>query len=419
MKTLKIKNMSAKKWEMLYNEVDIYLKLDHPSICRLQEVYEDNDAIHLIMELCSGKELYERLAGKKNYSEKDTIQTMKTMLTAIQYLHSNNYCHRDLKLENWVYADESEDAQLKLIDFGFSQVFSAAQPMTAIHGTVYYVAPEVLAGSYDHKCDIWSLGVICYMLMSGAPPFNGANDPAIVQKIKKRKFDFTSKRWDGISDGAKQFISTLLVDADKRPSAAEALKLDWLVSARDNDVAINVDVLSGITEFSKKSALSRAAMSMIAATLNNSQIKDLEAQFKAMDKTGDGQIEFEDMKVVLKKSLGLSATEAKKVFEKIQTVGSSSRVAYTDFIAAASATKVALDDYMIQEAFQKFDVENKGFITAKDLKEVLGATFNNEPTEKLIERIDKQGTGKIYFKMFKTVMMSDEQGINQEEEGDD
>ena len=149
------------------------------------------------------------------------------------------------------------------------------------------------------------------------------------------------------------------------------------------------------------------------------QIKDLEAPFKTMDKTGDGQIEFGDMKVVLKKNLGLSATEAKKVFEKIQTVGGSNRVAYTDFIAAASATKVALDDYMIQEAFQKFDVENKGFITAKDLKEVLGATFNNEPTEKLIERIDKQGTDKIYFKMFKTVMMSNKQGINQKEEGDD
>ena len=116
---------------------------------------------------------------------------MRTMLMAIQYLHSNNYCHRDLKLENWV--DESEDAMLKLIDFGFSQVFSAAQPMTAIHGTVYYVAPEVLGGSYNQKCDIWSLGVICYMLMSGSPPFNGANDPAIVQKIKKREFHSINK----------------------------------------------------------------------------------------------------------------------------------------------------------------------------------------------------------------------------------
>lgn len=408
MKTLRIKNMSTKKWEMMYNEVDIYLKLDHPFICRLQEVYEDTDAIHLIMELCSGKELYERLAQKKSYTEKDTIISVQHMLKAIQYLHKNNFCHRDLKLENWVYADESEDAQLKLIDFGFSQVFSAAQPMTAVHGTVYYVAPEVLAGQYDHKCDIWSTGVITYMLLSGAPPFNGPNDPAIVSRIKKRKFDFQSKRWNGISEDAKDFITQLLTDASTRPSATECLELPWLQMVKEYDVPIDTGVLGTLKDFSKMNAMSRAALSVVASTMSSEGIRELEEQFKALDKSGDGKIEFETLKSVMKQKLGLSATETKKIFDTVSVAGSST-ICYTDFLAACVQSKLAIDDYMIKEAFIKFDTEGKGYITAKNLRDALGETFNNEPVDSIIKRIDKTGTGKIDFSQFKDVMVMTEE----------
>jgi calcium-dependent protein kinase len=172
-KTLSTVNLTPKKFEMLVQECEIYIRLDHPNICKLFEVYEDDSAVHLVMELCSGGELYERLAQSRRYTERDAAYVTMQMLEAINYCHAHNVCHRDLKLENWVYANTASDSPLKLIDFGMSKVFNEGVPLTAIHGTVYYVSPEVLTGKYDNACDIWSIGVIVYMLLSGSPPFAG------------------------------------------------------------------------------------------------------------------------------------------------------------------------------------------------------------------------------------------------------
>lgn len=404
MKSLKMKNMSAKRWEMLYNEVDIYLKLDHPYICRLQEVYEDQDAVHLIMELCSGRELYERLANKRAYSEKDAILAVQSMLQAIQYMHKNKYAHRDLKLENWVYQDETEEAQLKLIDFGFSQVWSAATPMTAVHGTVYYVAPEVLAGSYNHLCDIWSTGVITYMLLSGAPPFNGPNDPAIVQRIKKMKFDFNSRRFNGVSDEAKSFIEYMLVPQKDRPDATACLQHRWITSVQKEYPPLEADTLVAITEFNKASNLTKAALSVVACTLNSSGIRNLEEQFQKLDKQGDGFIHIDDLKVVMKKEIGLSNTEIKKLFANSKNV---EKISYNDFIAAATQSKFAMDDALLKEAFDKFDASHKGYITVENLKDVVGASFNGEKVEDIMKRCDKSGKGRIDFSHFKEVIVHD------------
>jgi calcium-dependent protein kinase len=186
-KTLSTVNLTPKKFEMLCQECDIYIRMDHPNICKLFEVYEDESAVHLVMELCSGKELYERLATLRRYTERDAAAVAMQMLEAINYCHAHNVCHRDLKLENWVYASPAADSPLKLIDFGMSKVFNEGVPLTAIHGTVYYVAPEVLTGKYDKACDIWSLGVITYMLLSGSPPFAGQQDYEIIRMLRHKK----------------------------------------------------------------------------------------------------------------------------------------------------------------------------------------------------------------------------------------
>lgn len=228
-KTLSLENISAKKAAMLQNEVDIYLKLDHPNIAKLVEVFEDKSKIALIMELCTGRELYERLAQRKRYSETSAARVAEQMLQAVNYCHLHRICHRDLKLENWVYAHEGEHAPLKLIDFGFSRIFNPVIPMTAMHGTVYYVSPEVMDGCYREKCDIWSLGVICFMLLAGSPPFNGKHDYEILIKIRNADYTFDAS-WTHISDAAKNFVASLLQrDPNIRPSAAVALKHPWIL----------------------------------------------------------------------------------------------------------------------------------------------------------------------------------------------
>eukprot|EP00397_Hematodinium_sp_SG-2012_P010288 GEMP01010397.1.p1 GENE.GEMP01010397.1~~GEMP01010397.1.p1 ORF type:complete len:499 (+),score=77.68 GEMP01010397.1:154-1650(+) len=402
MKSLRIENMSQKKWDMLYNEVEIYLQMDHPHICRLLEVYEDETAVHLIMELCSGKELYDRLASKKRYSEFDAVVAVLQMFAALQFMHDHHMCHRDLKLENWVYADESEDAKLKLIDFGFSKVFSAGIPMTAMHGTVYYVAPEVLKGCYDYKCDIWSTGVIVYMLLSGSPPFNGQNDSQIISKIKKGVFTYSGQRWAGISEDAKGFISSLLQHTSSdRPTAEVAIQHRWLkrLKPKTEDEAIDVSVLDNIRDFSSSNVMKRAALNLMALSLTSYELESLESQFKALDKTGRGVICMTDLRKAMKEHLGMNDNESSKVFKHLSGQ-ENAEIFYSEFLAAAMQSRFQMQEYMMREAFQKFDQANTGKITVDNLRDVLGDEFDGTPVEDIIKQIDSTGKGEINYEAF-------------------
>jgi len=415
MKSLRIENMSQKKWDMLYNEVEIYLRLDHPHICRLLEIYEDESAIHLIMELCSGKELYDRLASKRRYSEFDAVVAVLQMFAALSFMHDHNMCHRDLKLENWVYENESEDAKLKLIDFGFSKVFAPGMPMTAMHGTVYYVAPEVLRGSYDYKCDVWSTGVIVYMLLSGSPPFNGQSDSAIISKIKRGNFSFSGQRWNGISNDAKDFITCLLQhDQKDRPMSQQAMQHRWLqrLKPADDSENIDLDVLTNIKNFSTSHVLKRAALNLMALSLTSSELQALESQFKVLDSDGLGVIKVKDLKEAMKVNLKLKENELRKMFA---TGNDTDEILYSEFMAAAMQSKFKMKGYMMWEAFQKFDQDNTGKITVSSLRTVLGDEFDGVKVEDMIKEIDPSGTGEIGYEEFCAALVSDPK--SQEEVG--
>ena len=174
------------------------IETDHPNIIKLYEVYEDNRYIYLIMECCSGGELFDRILDRINsknlYTEKQACHIFKQMVSAICYCHSQKICHRDLKPENLLFLNSSEDSPLKVIDFGLSKIFTKDNhKMTTKVGTAYYVSPEVLAGDYDEKCDVWSAGVILYILLTGEPPFNGANDNEIYKRIQAKKYNFNGQ----------------------------------------------------------------------------------------------------------------------------------------------------------------------------------------------------------------------------------
>jgi len=413
MKSLRIENMSQKKWDLLYNEVEIYLRLDHPNICRLLEVYEDETAIHLIMELCSGKELYDRLASKRRYSEFDAVVAVLQMFGALSFMHDHSMCHRDLKLENWVYTDETEDAKLKLIDFGFSKVFSPGMPMTAMHGTVYYVAPEVLKGSYDYKCDVWSTGVIVYMLLSGSPPFNGQSDSSIISKIKKGNYTFAGQRWNGISDDAKDFITRLLQHSQAdRPTAQEALKHRWLqrLKPSSDEQCIDTEVLSQMKDFATSHVMKRAALNLMALSLTSSELESLESQFKALDVEGRGVIRLKDLKTAMRTHLNMNPTEVGKLFKD---AGDDSEILYSEFMAAAMQSKFKMKGYMMWEAFQKFDQDNTGRITVEGLRVVLGDEFDGVPVEEMINQIDPTGSGEIGYEDFCRLLSGDKSDFNQ------
>ncbi|EER18003.1 calcium-dependent protein kinase, isoform, putative [Perkinsus marinus ATCC 50983] len=407
-KTLTTENLNSRKFELLRNEVEIYLHLDHPNVCRLLEVYEDNANVRLVMEACTGKELFERLASKKRYGEQDAAQVAKQMLDALHYCHKQNICHRDLKLENWVYADTSENAPLRLIDFGFSKVFTQNQPMTAMHGTVYYVAPEVLEGSYDSKCDVWSIGVIVYMILSGAPPFGGSTDAQIISNVRNGRFSFEGPRWAGISDSAKEFISFLLQrDPAKRPSAIEASKHEWITSnlaknssQSSEDGGIDRSVLEGLCQFSRQNGIKRAALGMIALSMSrNEMLENLEREFKSLDTDGSGTIKLQGLKEALMRYLGTDDEEAERIFKKLDQSGDD-EIHYSEFLAACLLTRLAMNESCIQDVFDKLDVDKTGYISVDNLRAVLGDSFCGTSVEDLLRQVDYKCNGRIEYDEF-------------------
>eukprot|EP00440_Ansanella_granifera_P033090 gb/GFBE01035903.1/.p1 GENE.gb/GFBE01035903.1/~~gb/GFBE01035903.1/.p1 ORF type:complete len:410 (+),score=122.36 gb/GFBE01035903.1/:1-1230(+) len=225
-KTLAKANLSDKKLRQLQQEVDIHLEMDHPNIVQLDGVYETESEVTLVMEKLEGGEVFDRLLVHEKMDEKSTASIIQQTLQAIEHMHDKGCMHRDVKLENLVFSHK-DGQEVKLIDFGFSTRWNGVDKVSDKCGTLHYVAPEVLAGSYSDKCDVWSVGVVAYMLLTGKSLYYGENE-AVAQKIKKGKMDI-SRVFLALSPATQNFVRALLhTDPSKRLSAREALEHPWL-----------------------------------------------------------------------------------------------------------------------------------------------------------------------------------------------
>ena len=223
-KSISIKNLSQKDYNDLVKEVDIISGLDHPNIIKFYETYHDKYFFHIVMELCQGKEVFDNIANHGYMPEKKVVNIIFKVLLAIAHCHSRGITYRDLKPENILFESLKSDAEIKLIDFGLSRKYAKDEKMHTILGTPYYVAPEVLKGEYDEKCDIWSIGAMTYLMLCGDPPFTGSSNNEIFKKIVKNELKFNPYKWKYISDSAKDFVKWCLnKNASERPSASKAV----------------------------------------------------------------------------------------------------------------------------------------------------------------------------------------------------
>jgi len=215
----------------LKTEVAILKQVKHSNIVCLKDLFETPQTLYLIMELVTGGELFDKIVEKGQYSEREASATVKKILSSVDYLHSVNIAHRDLKPENLLLRGD-DDTDVMLSDFGLSKIINQATMMETACGTPYYVAPEVLsAQGYDKEVDLWSVGVITYLLLCGFPPFYGETLPEVFEQIMKADYDFPDPYWTDISKDAKDFISKLLVvDSKKRLTAKQAMQHSWIVS---------------------------------------------------------------------------------------------------------------------------------------------------------------------------------------------
>ncbi len=380
---------------------------DHPNIIKLYEVYEDNRYIYLIMEECTGGELFdriiERIQKKEIFSEKEAALMFKQMMAAICYCHGQKICHRDLKPENLLFLNNSSDSPLKVIDFGLSKVFgSTDHKMTTKVGTAYYVSPEVLTGDYDEKCDIWSSGVILYILLCGDPPFNGNNDNDIYRKIQAKKFSFPSPKWDNISEDAKDLIRNMLSDPDCRYTAEQVLNHEWVQNLAPNsqDAILNLN-----SEYMKRykniNKFQKAVLTFIASRLRDEEIVALRNAFMALDKNQDGTLTVEEIKSGVSQ-LNLSIN-VEDIFSSIDTDGSGV-INYTEFLAASIDQKIYLKEEKLYEAFKTFDKDGSGKISTQEIKNIISVN-EHANIDNLIKSFDTNGDGEIDYNEF-ILMMS-------------
>jgi len=211
-------------------EMEILQRVHHPNIIQLHEMIEEDNKIYFVMELVTGGELFDRIVEKGSYTEEDAKVLVRKIVSAIEYLHDMNIAHRDLKPENLLVKSIADDTEVKIADFGLSKIIDEQKMMQTACGTPGYVAPEVLnAEGYDKEVDMWSIGVITYILLCGFPPFYAETVPEVFEQIMKAEYDYPEEYWNEISAEGKDFIDHLLVvDPKDRLTAKQALEHKWL-----------------------------------------------------------------------------------------------------------------------------------------------------------------------------------------------
>ena len=221
----------------LQREVELLRMMNHKSIMRMVDVFEDEDHVHIVTDMYSGGELFDRIVERTTSTgcldEFEAARIIKSVLEAVLYLHKNGCVHRDIKPENLLFETKDEGSAIKLIDFGLSRLHNEARdaPMRNAVGTAYYMSPECIEGRYNKSTDIWSIGVITYILLAGYPPFNGSNDAEIYNATRRGNLIFERKVWGGLSHMSRDFVRRLLCkDTSLRSTAEEALQHPWILS---------------------------------------------------------------------------------------------------------------------------------------------------------------------------------------------
>lgn len=397
--------------EKFVAEIDIMRRLDHPNIVKLYEFYEDENNYHLVTEYLQGGELFDFIIQSKMLSEPLAATFMLQLLGAIAYCHSNNIVHRDLKPENLLLDSRLDNPNIKVIDFGTSGLLERNRQMKQRYGTSYYIAPEVLSGNYNEKCDVWSCGVILYILLCGKPPFYGRNDEAILRRVKLGDYSLEGAEWTTVTEGAKALIRRLLnKNSATRISAAEAVQDIWL---RNNayrspiEAEIRANTLSQLKSFRAEQKLQNAVMTFIASQLvKKEETNKLAEAFRGLDKNGDGRLSREELinGYVL---MGAGAeAEVERIMRDVDT-DKSGFIDYTEFIMATMQQETLVNKSNLETAFSAFDRDKSGKISIDELKEMLGSGVETTDKlwEELIRDVDLDGDGQIDLHEFKQMMM--------------
>jgi len=420
----KNKLVNGEQWlHELWAEVSIMKTLDHPHIMRLYYTFEDEAAVYMASDLCSGGELFDTLDDTGFFSEQIAALLMRQILGAVNYLHCSKFiCHRDLKPENFLVLKRTalEMIHLKMIDFGTAKHYKDGVMVTKVC-TAHYVAPEVLKRGevpYTEKVDVWSCGVMLYMLLCGFMPFHAEEDKELLGKVKKGKFTFNPARvWDHISADAKDLITNMICkDVTKRSTATEAYRHKWTQNEDANHLSLMPDdeIVKSMRTFLKHNRLKRVALQIIARQISDDEITKLRNIFLSIDADQSGTLTIEEMDEALMK-LDVneqSRQEMAAIMRSIHVEGSG-ELEYTEFLAAMLKREQYLQDDVCRGAFHLLDQDGDGMLSTKDLETLMESGNGKiskatmEEIDQIMSDVDEDQDGGVNFEEFFT-LMSDE-----------
>lgn len=385
----------------------------HPNVIAIKGAYEDAVAVHLVMELCKGGELFDRIIQRGHYTERQAAELTRIIVGVVEACHSLGVMHRDLKPENFLFVSQEEDSLLKTIDFGLSIFFKPGEKFTDVVGSPYYVAPEVLRKHYGPEADVWSAGVIVYILLSGVPPFWGETEQGIFEQVLHGDLDFSPEPWPSISEEAKDLVRKMLVrDPRKRLTAHEVLCHPWVqVDGVAPDKPLDSAVLSRLKQFRAMNKLKKMAVRVIADCLSEEEIAGLKEMFKMLDADNSGHITYEELKVGLEKA-GANLKDS-EIYDLMQAadVDNSGTIDYGEFIAATmNLSKVEKEDNLFA-AFNYFDKDGSGFITVDELQQACEEFgIQDAELEEMIREADQDNDGRIDYNEFVAMMQKGNPG---------
>ena len=407
----------SKQSESAVNEIEILRRISHPNIMNIYEIFEDKTKYYIITEMLDGGELFEFITNQGSFLEKDASGLMKQILQGVNYLHSNNIIHRDLKPENIMLVAKPSSYKrpsLKIIDFGTAISFVAGARINKFIGTNYYIAPEVIAENYNEKCDIWSCGVILYILLCGYPPFNGSSNVDIFHNIQYSEPMFTAEEWKDVSPSAIDLIKKMLdKNPFKRYNAEQCLSHKWF---KDNEMDdpfglksynkkyTQLKAVNKMAEFVKENKFKQAVLQFITTQFDIQQEEEnLREVFKQFDVEGTGQI---TKKVFYKELVKLYGEEdakalTNKIFHTLDLDGNGD-ISYNEFLTSIIDSKKFITNDRLDKAFRLFDKDGNGKLSIDEIRLVFGG--DEEKWKEIIEDIDLNADGEVDFEEFKQLM---------------
>ncbi|CAN6331832.1 unnamed protein product [Urochloa humidicola] len=380
----------------------------HRNIVELRGAYEDRHSVNLVMELCEGGELFDRIIARGHYSERAAAALCREIVSVVHSCHSMGVMHRDLKPENFLFLNKREDSPLKATDFGLSVFFKPGEQFRDLVGSAYYVAPEVLKRRYGAEADIWSAGVILYILLSGVPPFWAENEDGIFDAVLQGHIDFASDPWPSISNSAKDLVKKMLrQDPKERLTAAEILNHPWIrEDGEAPDKPLDITVIGRMKQFRAMNKLKKVALKVVAENLSEEEIVGLKEMFKSLDTDNSGTITLEELRTGLPK-LGtkISESEIRQLMEAADVDGNGT-IDYVEFISATMHMNRLEKEDHIYKAFEYFDKDHSGHITVDELEEALKKyDMGDEATIKeIIAEVDTDHDGRIDYQEFVAMM---------------